>query len=143
MAKTKPSQSAPRPTPSHKRGRKSNIETLENIADTYESTTPEDIKVTIAEWEQDSEEEDTEISEQQERMEFILDLGNIRGRVSLFQQTIKTYWKFKCVLARAMESLQKKELKSYSLVLFELQAMKQEMRESRRPNISKMLALAT
>ena len=76
-------------------------------------------------------------------MEFILDLDNTRGRVSLFQQTVKTYWKFKCVLAREMESLRKKELKSYSSVLFELQAMKQEMRESRRPNISKMLALAT
>ena len=33
----------------------------------------------------------------------------------------------KCVLARAIESLQKKEIQSYSSVLFELQSLKQEV----------------
>ena len=48
------------------------------------------------------EEEEIDIREQKLRMEFILDPGSTRGKVSLFQQSVKTYWKIKCVLAKAM-----------------------------------------
>ena len=58
MARTKFGQSAGhrpiRTPPVAKRGRKSHVETVETLAATFETSTPEDIKATIADWEQDS-----------------------------------------------------------------------------------------
>ena len=105
-----------------KRGRKTNKQILENLANIYEANTPDQIRKTIHGCEKQSDEEDTDIQEQQARIDFIYDPGSTRGRVSLFQQTIKTYWKIKCVLARAMMSMQEKELDSS--MLFELRQIK-------------------
>ena len=78
---------------------------MENLTSTYEENTVEDIKKTIDEWERVSEEEETDIREQQSRMEFILDPGSTRRKFSLFQQSVQTYWKIKRVLAKTMMSL--------------------------------------
>ena len=37
-------------------------------------------------------------------MDFITNPGNTMGRLTLFQQTIHTYWIVKCLLAKAMQS---------------------------------------
>ena len=36
-------------------------------------------------------------------MDFITDPRNTRGRLSLLNQTVHTYWIMKCVLAKAMQ----------------------------------------
>ena len=46
--------------------------------------------------------EDNEAEE--EILDFINDPANTRGRLTLFQQTIHTYWTMKCLLAKAMQS---------------------------------------
>ena len=38
-------------------------------------------------------------------MDFVTDPGNTRGRLSLFNQTIHTYWIMKCFLAKAIHSI--------------------------------------
>ena len=68
MAWTKSGQSVGhrpvRTPPVPKRGRKSHVETMENLAATFDTSTPEDIKATIVDWERDSEAEDKDITEQ-------------------------------------------------------------------------------
>ena len=59
------------------------------------------------------------------QMDFITDPGSTRGRISLFQQSVKTYWKMKCLLAKAMASKEDKSLTSS--ILFEMQQMKMDM----------------
>ena len=66
-------------------------------------------------------------------MDFISDPGSTRGRVSLFQQSVKTYWKMKCVLAKAMASMEVRE--GNSSVLFELQQIKQDIHEMAKAHI--------
>ena len=110
-----------------KRGRKSNKQILENILDLYDLGNPVHIRNTIQGWERQSDDEDVDLKEQEAKMDFTSDLGNTRGRVSLFQQSVKTYWKLKCVLAKAMSSM--KEREGNSLVLFELQQIKHEIHE--------------
>ena len=74
-----------------KRGRKSNKQTLENISNIYDTGTPMHICKTIQGWERETDDEDDDLKDQEERMDFISDLGNTRGIVSLFQQSIKIY----------------------------------------------------
>ena len=42
-------------------------------------------------------------------MDFVSVPGNTRGRLSLFHQSIHTYWTLKFVLAKALLSLQENE----------------------------------
>ena len=127
--KLQPTQTA-RPS---KRGRKSNKQTLENIANIYDSETPMHIRKTIQGWQRQSDDDDGDLKEQEARMDFISDRGNTSGKFSLFQQLVKTYWKFKCVLAKAMLSMQEKE--ANPLLLFELQQIEQDMREMAKAQI--------
>ena len=92
----------------------------------YTVNTPDHIRQTIHGWEKQSTDEEVDIQEQQANIDFITNPGSTRGRISLFQQTIKTYWKFKCVLAKAMISMQQQE--AHTSVLFELNQIKQDMR---------------
>lgn len=48
----------------------------------------------------ESNDEDDDLKQQEATMDFIFDPGNTRSRVSLFQESFKTYWKLKCVLAK-------------------------------------------
>ena len=38
-------------------------------------------------------------------MDFVLNPENTRGRLSLFNQIVHTYWIMKCLLAKAIQSL--------------------------------------
>lgn len=108
-----------------KRGRKTNKETLENLADVYETGNLIHIRKAIHGWEKQTQSDDEDLEEQEAKMDFILDPGSTRGRVSLFQQSVKTYWKMKCVLAKAMANMEVKE--ANSSMLFELHQIKQDM----------------
>ena len=66
-----------------------------------------------------------DLQHQRDTMDFLLDLGSTRGRVSLFQQTVKMYWRFKCLLAQALMSM--KEQYAHSSLLFELNHIKLDM----------------
>ena len=116
-----------------KRGRNSNKKILENIADLYDSFNQVHIRETIEGQKRQSDDEDDDLKEQETRMDFISNPGNTRGRFSLFQQSVKTYWKFKCVLAKAMLSMLEKEVNSS--MLFELQLLKQDIREMSKAHI--------
>ena len=105
-----------------KRGRKTNKQTLENLADVYEAGNLIHIRKAIHGWERQTDSDDEDLKEQEAKMDFILDPGSIRGRVSLFQQSVKTYWKMKCVLAKAMANMEVKE--ENSSMLFELHQIK-------------------
>ena len=65
------------------------------------------------------------MEEQLSHLDFLTDLGNTQGRVSLFQQSVKTYWKMKCLLAKALAATERKSLTSS--ILFELQQVKMDM----------------
>ena len=67
------------------------------------------------------------MEEQSSKMDFITDPGSTRGRVSLFQQSVKTYLKMKCFLAKALACKEEKSISSS--ILFELQQMKLDMHE--------------
>ena len=62
-----------------KRGRKSNNQTLEHLANMYDSGTPMHIRKTIQVWERQSDDDDDDLKEQEARMDFISDLENTRG----------------------------------------------------------------
>ena len=83
------------------------------------------IRKNIQDWEKHSSEEGVDPQQQRATMDFLLDLGSTRGRVSLFQQTVKMYWRFKCVLAKSLMSM--KEQDAHSSLLFELNHIKQDM----------------
>ena len=55
-------------------------------------------------WERDIQIDPEDNETETEIMDFITDPGNTRGRLTLFQQTIHTYWILKCLLAKAMQS---------------------------------------
>ena len=62
-------------------------------------------------------------------MDFITKLGNIKGRLSLFHQSIHTYWTLKCVLAKAFLILQ--EMAGNPNMVLVLQEIKREIQEFR------------
>ena len=108
-----------------RRGRKSNEQVLQDIAQVYESGNLAQIKTKIHGWEIQTNNEDEDMEDQISKMDFITDPGSTRGRVSLFQQSVKTYWKMKCLLAKALACKEEKSINSS--ILFELQQMKLEM----------------
>ena len=87
-----------------KRGRKTRQEVLTNLLETYSIDNSSQVRQEIRGWKREiqTDEEDNEAEE--EIMDFITDPGNIRGRLSLFHQTVHTYWIVKCLLAKAMQS---------------------------------------
>ena len=101
-----------------KRGSNPNKETLENIADIYETGNLIHIRKAIHGWEKRTKSDDEDLKEQEAKMDFILDPRSTRGRVSLFQWSVKTYWKMKCVLAKAMANMEVKEENSSMLFEF-------------------------
>ena len=104
------------------RGRKSNEQVLQDIAQVYELGNLAQIKIKIHGWEIQTNSEDEGMEAQISKMNFIIDPDSTRGRVSLFQQSVKTYWKMKCLLAKAMACQEEKCINSS--ILFELQQMK-------------------
>lgn len=58
-------------------------------------------------------------------MDFLTDPGSTWGRISLFQQSVKMYYKFKCVLAKALMSMKDQEV--HTSILFYLHHIKQDM----------------
>ena len=63
-------------------------------------------------------------------MDFLYDPENTRGSLSLFHQSVNTYWKIKCVLAKAMTSMQ--EIEGNTIVVSNSHQIKQEIREISR-----------
>ena len=108
-----------------RRGRKSNVEVLQDIAQVYESRNLANIKTKIHGREIQTDSEDEDMETQLSQMDFITDPGSTQGRVSLFQQSVKTYWKMNCLLAKAMACQEEKSLNSS--ILFELQQIKMDM----------------
>ena len=92
-----------------KRGRKTKKKIMENLLEAYSVGNPPQIRNVIQGWERESNSNEEDIEVQEENMDFVFDPGNTRGRVSLFHQSIHTYWTLKCVLAKALQSLQPSE----------------------------------
>ena len=88
-----------------KRGRKTTKEVMENIYNIYEKRNPTHIRDTIHGWERENNHEYEEIKKQKAILDFIYDPRNTRGRLSLFYQSVNTYWKIKCVIANAMTNM--------------------------------------
>ena len=65
------------------------------------------------------------MDEQLSHLDFLTNPGYTQGRVSLFQQSIKTYWKMKCILVKALAATEKQSLTSS--ILFQLQQLKMDM----------------
>ena len=92
-------------TETSKRGRKTKQETLHNISQAYFLGNPPQIKNRIQGWEKESHNNEEDNEAEGEILDLITDLGNTRGRLSLFNQTVHMYWIIKCVLVKAMQSL--------------------------------------
>ena len=86
-----------------KQGRHIKKEVIENLSTTYSLGNPPQVGNVIQGWEKESysNEEDNEAEE--EIIDFITDPRNTRGHLSLFNQTVHTYWIMKCVLTKAMQ----------------------------------------
>ena len=98
---------------------------LHEIAQVYDAGNQDTIKSKIHGWEVHTDSEEEDMDAQLSQMDFLTDPGSTRGRVSLFQQSVKTYWKMKCLLAKAMASKEDKSLTSS--IQFEMQQMKLDM----------------
>ena len=85
-----------------KRGRKTNQEHLENLVANYIMGNSSIVRQEIRGWERDIQTDLEDNETEAEILEFIMDPGNTRGRLTLFNQTIHTCWIVKCLLAKAM-----------------------------------------
>ena len=110
-----------------KRGRKTKKEVMENIFDLYAAGNPPQVCNTIQGWERESSHKEEDMEQQEATMDFISDPENIRGRLSLFHQSIHTYWILKCVLVKAMTSMQ--EMEGNPNVVSVLQEIKQKIQQ--------------
>ena len=108
-----------------RRGHKTNIEVVQELAQVYEARNQDMNKSTIQGWEVETDSEEVSMEEQLSHLNFLTDPGNTRGRVFLFEQSIKTYWKMKCLLAMALAATERKSL--ISSILSELQQVKMDM----------------
>ena len=89
-----------------KRGRKTNQEHLENLVSNYIMGNSSPVCHQIRGWERDLQIEPEDNEVEAEILDFIQDPGNTRGRLTLLNQTIHTYWLVKCFLAKAMQIFQ-------------------------------------
>ena len=83
-------------------------EVMENLFQTYSDGTPCYIKSLIHEWEgharaKQEEEEDIVV---EELNLIITDPSHTQGIISLFHHSIRTYWLMKCLMVKAIMSLQ-------------------------------------
>ena len=68
--------------------------------------TPGHIKSLISGWEQDLKTKVEEYIPDDEMDHMLTDPGNTRGRLSLFKQSIHIYWTMKCLMAKAIVTVQ-------------------------------------
>ena len=107
-AKGKQVQQDPEPK---KRGRKSSQEHLENLVVNYILGNSSPTRMQIHGWERELQTDMEDTEAETDILDFIHDPGNTRGRLSLFNQTIHTYWLVKCLLAKAIQSAHPPEFK--------------------------------
>ena len=89
-----------------KRGRRLKKEIMENLFEVYAAGNSLQIRNVIHGWERESDSKEEDIEVQEENMDFVFVPGSTRGWLSLFHQSIHTYWALKCVLAKALQSFQ-------------------------------------
>lgn len=87
-----------------KRGRKTKEEVLMNLSTTYSLGNSSQVRQEINGWEREIQQNEEDNDAKAEIIDFVTDPGNTRGRLSLFNQTVHTYWIFKCLIAKAMQS---------------------------------------
>lgn len=92
-----------------KRGRRMEKEIIDNLFEFYSVCNPPQIQNVIQGWERESNNNEEDIEAQEKNMDLVVDLGNTRGCLSLFHQSIHTYWTLQCVLAKALQSSQESE----------------------------------
>lgn len=63
------------------------------------------VRQEIRGWEREIQTDPEDNEAEAEILDFITDPGNTRGRLTLLNQTIHTYWIMKCLIAKAMQSL--------------------------------------
>lgn len=91
--------------PLNKRRRKSNLEKLQQLAGNYEMGNSVTVRQAIKGWEKEIHTEPEDNEAEADILDFITDPGNTRGRLTLFQQTVHTYWILKSLLAKAIQSM--------------------------------------
>jgi hypothetical protein len=94
-----------------KRGRQTNQEHLENLVFNYILGNSSPTRMQIRGWERDLQTDPEDTEAEADILDFIHDPGNTRGRLSLFNQAIHTYWLMKCLLAKAIQSAHPPEFK--------------------------------
>ena len=85
-----------------RRGRKTNQERLETLAASYVLGNSSEVRQEIRGWEKEIQIDPEDNEAEAEILDFITDPGNTRGRLTLFNQTIHTYWIVKCLIAKAI-----------------------------------------
>ena len=94
-----------------KRGRRTNQEHLENLVLNYIVGNASPTRNQIRGWERELQINPEDNEAAADILDFIQDPGNTRGRFTLFNQTIHTYWLMKCLLAKAIQSAHPPEYK--------------------------------
>ena len=97
-----------------KRGRKSAQQHLEPLVQAFTSEIPSSVRSHINGWETEVlnnlDREDEMDSEDMQNA--VNDTGHTRGRISLFQKSVRTYWLIKCLLAMAVMSTTETKMES-------------------------------
>ena len=63
------------------------------------------VRQEIRGWEREIQTDPEDNETEAEILDFIIDPGNARGHLTLFNQTIRTYLIVKCLIAKAIQSL--------------------------------------
>ena len=98
-----------------KRGRKTYLEHLETLAVNYVMSNPSAVRNDIRGWEQEKQQEPEDMETEAEILNFITDPGHTRGRFTLFNQTVHTYWILKCLIAKAVQSAHTVQVKTETM----------------------------
>ena len=85
-----------------KRGRNTRQEVLKNLSENYDIGNSSNVIQEIRVWDREIQTDEEDNTLEAEIMYFITNPGNTCGRLSLFHQTVHTYWIVKLLLAKAM-----------------------------------------
>ena len=85
-----------------KRERKTKEEVLLNLSTTYSLGNSSHVKQQIHGWEREIQQNEEDSDVEAEILDFVTNPGNNRGRLSLFNQTVHTYWIAKFLIAKTM-----------------------------------------
>lgn len=92
-------------SPRNPRGRRPVIDVIQEAAKSYHENTAEEIQNPIEKWEADINRHEETKMHNEEWRGLIPDMGQARGRLTQFKQTLYLNWYIKCILGKALDRI--------------------------------------